>query len=319
METWERVADWLGENKGVYWGTTQPNPFTVGIDAVFGIDKLIDYGRPKTAILCLEYKNPIDSELATRALLAALTSNESIRLDEYGIVWIIKILQGDPKTNLNDLFRIEWAYLRLLDRHNDASPKTLENRLASDPSFFCKVIQLRYRSKKKDGTPKEPTRQDQEIAVQAWRLLQEWSTPPGTRPDGTFLPDHFEQWLAQVKETCRESGHLEAALNNTGQVLINCPPDPDGLWIHHAVAEELSHRNAEKMREGYSTGVFNSRGAHMVDPTGKPERELAEQWRKKAEDVENAGYQRFATTLRRLAEGYDREAERIVAEHNTEE
>ena len=57
----------------------------------------------------------------------------------------------------------------------------------------------------------------------------------------------------------------------------------------------------------------------MVDPTGKPERELAEQWRKKAEDVENAGYQRFATTLRRLAEGYDREAERIVAEHDADE
>ena len=318
-DTWERVADWLGENERVYWETTQPNSFVVDSEAGFGIDKLIDYGRPKAAILCLEYKNTIDSRLASRALLAALTSTEHFQMDPDGIVWIIKALQDDPRTNPEDLFRIEWLYLTLLDHHHGASPKTLENRLASDPNFFCEVIQTIYRSRKEDRSPTEPTRQDQDIAVQAWRLLQEWRTPPGAQPDAPFSPDHFEQWLAQVKETCSESGHLEVALNNIGQVLIHCPPDPDGLWIHHAVAEELSDRNAEKMREGYSTGIFNSRGAHMVDPTGKPERELAEQWRKKAEDVENAGYQRFATTLRRLAEGYDREAERIVAENNTEE
>ena len=54
---------------------------------------------------------------------------------------------------------------------------------------------------------------------------------------------------------------------------------------------------------------------HWVDPTGKPERELAEQFRRKAEEVENAGFQRFAVTLRSLAEGYDREAERIIGDH----
>ena len=318
-ETWKRVKDWLGEQEKEYWCNTRLSLRTTDSDIGPGIDKLLEYEKPKSAVFCLQYSNTIDKDRSVRALLAAANSTEPFRLDSYSIVRLIKALQADPNTNPDDLFRVEWVYLRLLDRHNDASPKTLENRLASDPSFFCEVIQLRYRSKKKDGTPKEPTRQDQEIAVQAWRLLQEWSTPPGTRPDGTFLPDHFEQWLAQVKETCRESGHLEAALNNTGQVLINCPPDPDGLWIHHAVAEELSHRNAEKMREGYSAGVFISRGAHVVDPTGKPERELAEQWRKKAEDAENAGYQRFATTLRRLAEDYDRRAERIVAENEAEE
>ena len=85
------------------------------------------------------------------------------------------------------------------------------------------------------------------------------------------------------------------------------------------MADALNARDAEDMRSGYRTGIFNSRGVHWVDPTGKPELELAEQHRKKAEHVENAGYQRFAVTLRSLSETYTREAERIVIEHKREE
>ena len=73
------------------------------------------------------------------------------------------------------------------------------------------------------------------------------------------------------------------------------------------------------MRDGYRTGTYNARGVHWVDPTGKPERELAEQFRSKAEDIENAGFQRFAVTLRGLADSYDREAERIINDHKDPE
>ena len=128
----------------------------------------------------------------------------------------------------------------------------------------------------------------------------------------------LEQWLENVKAACNESGHLEVALSQVGQVLIYCPPDPQGLWIDQTVADALNARDAEEMRNGFRLGVFNSRGVHWIDPTGKLERELAEQYRQKAEEVENAGYQRFAVTLRSLAEGYDREADRIIAEHKHE-
>ena len=112
-----------------------------------------------------------------------------------------------------------------------------------------------------------------------------------------------------------ESGHLEVALINVGEVLIHSPVDPDGLWMHRTVAAALNDRDADGMRNGYSTGVYNSRGAHWVDPTGKPEKELAEQFRHRAEEIENAGFSRFAGTLRNLAEGYERDAERVISEH----
>lgn len=262
-------------------------------------------------------EQPIDTDLCVRALLAALSSSEpSYSIDEYHIVELIKWLQAEPSVSPDDLFKVEWAYLPLLDRDRDAAPKLLESKLANDPAFFCEVIRHIYRSKKGDKRPREPTEESKAIATNAWRLLNEWITVPGTKDDGSFNEEHFTEWIQRVKAICAESGHLEVAFVSIGEVLIHAPSDPAGLWIHRAVASVLNDREADHMREGFRTGTYNSRGAHWVDPTGRPERELAKQFRRKAEDVESAGFQRFAVTLNSLAEGYDREAERIIREQD---
>jgi hypothetical protein len=321
---WDRASKWLQAHEGEYWTRTGANAYQADDDLAIAIEKLIEHGRPRAAIKCLERmfyeKQPIDTNQCVRALLATLSSSEpTYAMDSYNIVELIKFLQAEPSVNPDDLFQIEWAYLPLLDRHSGASPQLLESRLANAPEFFCEVIRLIYRSKKEDQSPKEPTEESKAIATNAWRLLHEWKTPPGTQKDGTFSEEHFTKWLQRVKAICTETGHLKVALIKIGEVLIHTPPDPDGLWIHRTVAAALNDREADDMREGFMTGTYNSRGVHSVDPTGKPERELAAQFRRKAEEVENAGFQRFAATLRSLAEVYDREAERIVTEHQQEE
>lgn len=319
-EAWNRASQWLEENQGEYWTRTGANAYQADGDLAIAIEKLIEHGRPHAAINCLDRmrhtKQPINAEQCVRALLAALSSSEpTYAMDGYHIVELIKFLQSEPSVAQEDLFKVEWAYLPLLDRHSGAAPKLLESRLASDPEFFCEVIRLIYRSKKEDQPSKEPTEESKAIATNAWRLLREWKTPPGTQEDGTFSAEHFDEWLQRAKNLCTESGHLEVALIHIGEVLIHAPSDPSGLWIHRAVATALNDRDTKDMRDGFRTGTYNSRGVHWVDPTGKPEKELAEQFRRKAEDVENAGFQRFAVTLRDLAESYEREAERIINEH----
>jgi hypothetical protein len=187
--------------------------------------------------------------------------------------------------------------------------------LAGDPEFFCEVIRLIYRSKREDQPSREPTDDSKEIAINAWRLLHEWKTPPGTEGDQTFSAEGFHEWLERVKVMCMESGHLEVALIHVGEVLIHAPPDSDGLWIHRAVATALNGRDADEIRDGFRTGIYNSRGVHWVDPTGRPEKELAEQFRRKAEEVEDAGFLRLAIALRDVAVTYDRQAKRIIDEH----
>ena len=323
-ETWDRASEWLKAHEREYWTRTDANAYQADGDLAVAIEKLIEHGRPHAALKCLDRvrrtNQAIDNKQCVRVLLEALSSNEpSYTMDRHRIIEMIKFLQADPTTNQDDLFRVEWAYLPLLDKNHNAAPKLLENRLANDPDFFCKVIQLIYRSKNKDQPLRESTEESEEIATNAWRLLNKWNTPPGTQKDGTFSEKTFTEWLQRVKEFCTESGHLEVALINIGEVLIHTPPDQDGLWIRRTVAAALNDREADDMRDGYRIGAYNSRGAHWIDPTGRPERELAEHFRNKAEEVENAGFQRFAITLRGLADGYDREAMRIIDEQDRED
>lgn len=320
---WDRASEWLQAHEREYWSRTGANAYEVSSDLAIAIEELIKHGRPHAAIDCLDRmlhaKQPIDSDQCVRALLAALDSSEpSYAIDGYHIVELIKYLQAAPLVNQDDLFRVEWAYVPLLDRHRGAAPQLLEIKLANDPDFFCEVIRLIYCSKG-DPSSREPTKESKAIATNAWRLLNEWKTPPGTQKDGTFSEERFTEWLQSVKDVCTESGHLEVALINIGKVLIHTPPDSDGLWIHRAVAAALNHREADDMRAGFRTGTYNARGFHWVDPTGKPEREQADQFRSKAEEIENAGFQRFAVTLRGLADSHDREAERIFNDHKNRE
>jgi hypothetical protein len=304
----------LGDNEAQYWSRANANAHEEENRIESAVDQLVKYGRPHAAIRCLQVmrfrKKPINPELATRVLLAAINSSEGAHaIDVYEIVEVIKALQDDSIMSPDDLFKVEWAYLPLLERHSGAYPKYLEQRLADSPEFFCEIIRLVFRSKKTENLTKEPTEEQKNIATNAYRLLSEWRTPPGSKKDGAFDGDAFTVWLNAVNKECSETGHLEVAMSMLGHSLIHSPPDPDGLWIHRSVAAALNAKDADDLRDGFRTELYNSRGVHWVDPTGKPEKELANKYRTQAEAVENAGYHRLATTLRELAASYEREAE----------
>ena len=320
-EAWDRADRWLGEKQKEYWSRTSAFPYHTDGPLDIAIDKLIEYGRPFVAINCLARirpaGQPISVKQCAQALLAARTSDEpGHAMDGYHIVELIKYLQSEPATEQEDLFKIEWAYLPLLNHHAGAAPILLEKRLASDPEFYCEVIRLIFRSTKEEQSAKELSEESKAKATNAWRLLHEWKTPPGSLDGEEFSAERFNEWLQRVRVISAETGHLEVALINAGKVLIYVPPDRDGLWINRIVASALNASDAENLRRGFHSEAYNSRGVHWVDPTGKNELELAEKYHQKAEAVENAGFHRFATTLRGLAAGYEQEAKNIVSEHS---
>ena len=317
--TWELAAAWLEDEETLYWENVIVKPYLDKEELIHAVDKLLKYGRPIAALDCLYARLhsglPLDHARTIAALLEAASSDEPHNtLDQYDILELVKALQEDPNTDPEGLFKVEWAYVALLDGHGDTRPKLLEQKLATDPDFFCDVIRLIYRPKGVE----EPEAVDEDakaIAMNAWRLLHEWKRPPGLHDDGSFSTEEFIAWYEKVKERCSESGHLEVAMIKIGEVLFYSPEDPGGLWINEEIVKQLNASDADYMRNGFRTEVFNSRGGYLVDPTGRPERELAQQWRQKAEEVEKAGYARFGATLRGVADSYEREAERVLAEH----
>lgn len=315
-EIWEKANELLGENVGEYWKNIIVNPFPSQSSLLPAIEQLLKYNRPRFAIECISAhyytKKEFRTDLAIKALHDGINSEErSGGMDSYHLTEIIKMLQNDPEVNEDDLFNIEWAYLSLLNSHNNAEPKTLEKSLSQNPDFFVDIIQRMYRSKKEDKKDVEIDKLTKRIAENAWKLLHDWKRPPGKMEDGTFSSDALKSWYDAVKVKTIESGHYEIAMSHLGKVLFYTDADQNGLWIQRSAAELLDEADNKSIRDGYQTEVFNSRGAYTVDPSGKPEIELANQWRSRADEVEKMGLVHFATTLRELAKSYDREAERV--------
>ena len=324
--TWNRSNKLLGKNENYYWDNADVDPYDPSKDLNIAVDKLILHNRPKAAIDCLykilHDKKPLDQVLTFKALFAALASKkpikqmESYHLESYYFEEIIKALQKNSETNQDKLFKIEWAYLPLLvSPGKNTSPQTLEHRLATKPEFFLELIQLIYRSDKESVSKKEPTKNEKAVATNAYKLLRAWKRVPGLQSDGNISEKELEKWIKEVKKKSSKSGHLEAAMSHIGNVLINYPQDPEGLLIHNAIAKVLNAEDAAKMRNGFRIGILNSRGACWIDPMAKPEKQLAEEFKKQAEDVENAGYYRLAITINEISEFYESDAKRIIDGH----
>ena len=88
----------------------------------------------------------INCGLACRALLSVDTPNHRSEQEFRRItIELIKALQSDPNTSPDFLLEIEWKHFDALNPLFGASPKTIEHSLTSDPTYFCRVIEIRYR------------------------------------------------------------------------------------------------------------------------------------------------------------------------------
>jgi hypothetical protein len=318
-DTWDRVSFLLSDKQGEYWTKTSANPFATKDGLHIAVDRLVEARRPHAAVTCLyrmvHAKLPVDPQQIVRTLIAGIGSGQATQsMGVHETVEVIKALQEHPESKADDVFRVEWAYLSLLDKHSGTAPRLIWHRLCSDPAFFCTVVRTVFRPRGNDSAREEVSEEQRTIAAHGYKLLREWRTPPGFREDGEYDGEALDKWLSEVTEICKKSGHLEIAMETVGHTLVGAPKDPDGLWIHGSAASVLNARDAEHLRKGFEIQLYNSRGTHAVDPSGNAEREIARGYRTKAEEVEQAGFHRLATTLRDLATTYDREAERVSSE-----
>jgi hypothetical protein len=316
-DVWRRAEKILGESASDYWKKAQINPWGLeGPDLLEAAEKLSKHGRPAAAIDCLyllaHNKVTIPMPLASAVMLGVLgEGEEQKRIEQHHAVEVIKWLQESTSGDSDELFHIEWAYLPLLNRHHGGgAPKVLERKIAQSPAFFCELIAAVFRSDKEDREKKrEITEAEKRVARNAYSLLHEWQTYPGSSADGSFNGDQFSAWLAEVKKRTKESGHFRIAMDQLGQALAHAPADPDGLWIHKTIAMALDARDVPEMRRGFAVGLFNSRGVHGFSH-GAEEKQIAQGYREKAQALSAVGLHRIADEIRRVAENYEQDADR---------
>ncbi|MEZ8059557.1 hypothetical protein [Vibrio splendidus] len=324
MGTWTLLETVLPDGNSDYWKGTLATPYQCNSteESYYAVDKLLENGRPLAAIdnlsKVLRSDKLVEESRVVAALQMAVNSSESLKgLDAHNLSKMIKFLQESDLVTADDLVKIEWAYLPLIkgEFEHDVSPQQLVTKLATEPEFFCELIQLVFCSRNQEEKP-ELNEPQKNIARNAYYLLDNWNTIPGLDKDGSFEKDIFHDWFNKVKISCEESGHLEVSYQMIGKTLIASPTDSDSCWIHSDIAEFLNRRDLAEVRKGFKNAVYNSRGAHLVDPAGKPELALADEYRTKANQIELLGFQRFARMLRDIAESYQSEAESIIEQHS---
>lgn len=321
--TWDMLNASFDDFPCEYWKNTVANAYYCDSteEIYFAVDCLIKVDRPVSAIDCLfrilQSDKVVDSSKVVVALLQSIKTTEDVkRLDIHSFRELVDYLQNDDTVSDDDLVKIEWAYLPIINRStNDLlQPQILDKKLANEPSFFCEIIRYAYRSKFQEER-NELSESEKNIAKNSYYLLDKWGKVPGIDSEGKFDVNAFNNWFNLVRIECEESGHLEIAYRIIGRVLIFSPSNEEN-WILSELAEFLNRRELEEVRTGYRTAIINSRGVHFVDPEGKPELELARKYRTKSDEIELLGFHRFGRTLRELADGYQAEAESIIEQHS---
>lgn len=324
MDTWLLVDELLGSKSNEYWIEVNPTVYSIRGEIEPAVDRLLIVGRSSYAIEALyalyTYRRVFNAGKVASALISHLDNQDPRSIDPHALQELIRGLQESSDVKPDDLSKIEWGYLRILDQFSPVKPLSLWRRLADSPEFFCELIQLVYRpdkQRKRKSKPANLTEKQRTALVEnAWWLMHEWRMPPGTIAPNGYSAENAKRWFEAVRTITTESGHLDIAMNQLGHALFYAPPDPDGLWIHRGAASLIDSKGAEKVAEGFVTEAYNSRGAHIVDPTGAGERQLADLWKDRSQRLESSGFVRFASHLIGLSKTYLRESELVRERHD---
>jgi hypothetical protein len=318
---WRRASNAGVETSDLYWNRCRAfNPDLDPPGVATAVQTLCRYQRPAAAIdllsMAIHQKRDLDAEtlFAPLELLLTLPAEaleSPSRTDGFHIQEIIGALQARDDVDEVRLIRIEWHYIKFLDEQSKVAPQTLQKHLSSSPEFFNEVLSLCYRSRSADdeGDVPEPSAYRQYMAEHGFRLLHEWDRVPGTGDNGTVDEGVLRDWCVKARHIAKESGRNGVCDSHIGQLFAKSKQqDENGTLPCLAIRRVACEIATESLESGMVCGIRNLRGACFRATGGSQERDLAREFRSRADRI------RFeslfvAQVLDSVAQGYENEAE----------
>lgn len=332
--TWEFINHRSIEAQNAYWKTVQDvRPYKNQAFSAKIVDKLLTACRPSVAVEYIYYTlysqnmnqadrtDTVDIEQCKKSLLALMRSKEPLgatknnyQTTTYEITHVIEFIQNNVSYPDNDLLSIEWYYFSILCSCFDIKPRALIYTISNSPEDFYYLLNLMFKTR--NSSTEQETNLSEEMCDCLYDLLvaNKFNILPGNDENEDFNSSKFISWIKQTKILGEKDGLWSRAQNVIGGYLTHAPADPNGLFIHRTIAEELDKENNDEMRVGYELGIINQYGFRAVDPTGKDRIELAKRWDSYANEIDSAGYARFATSLRKISESFKADAKRDKVE-----
>lgn len=298
-------------------------------DVVYAVENLIAAGRAHDAVhLAGRDKGRIlPAALVIKALSEAVRQpldedrgpNDAVMF-QYSVAGLLTRLDETPEVTGDDILRLEWAYLPLLE-HSRRPARVLLQALADRPDLFVDMVAAVYRpsddSGVEDPEPEDPERA-KAMATQAYRLLRLWDRIPGADDDdGHIDPARLEDWIRAARAGAHKRGRGAIADIQIGTMLSASPKGADGVWPAEPVRAVMELFRSDGIEAGFRTGRYNRRGVttRMPHDGGRLEHQEAAQFQRWA-DALTFDAPRTSRALQELAETYRHEAramdERVV-------
>lgn len=308
---WERAEASLSSESDIYWKAARISFEIDSVDNlryIVGRFNAVDRWQESLSAIghCLHEGMEPDADTVLFTLKNYKVSDSS-SLGTYLIADVLRWLEG--KKPGDELFILECLYYPLIEEDDEPY---ISKRLASDPDAFEQLLECLYHEH--SASKQEMSEEKEQLATRAFEVFWHWHYQPGRTDDGTIDKDAFDSWTDAALALADKADRRGAAEDIIGRNLFYAPPSSDGFFIDKKVASFLEEH--EIARQGYECEAVNSRGATWVDPTGKPEFEVAEQYEKKAREADAQGFLNFGISLRAIAEGFRNYGRRIQEEEN---
>ena len=287
------------------------------------IDRLLEAERPWDAFFAvrLDWKKVETSRL--KRLLKAIgnTYKEAPSWFETQPWYLSKAmdsLDGRPGVTTSDMAKLEFTHIQA-DGTSGHGIANIEREFTESPSWFVHALSLCYERNDGRQDPPQWRIEDPErrrsLRAAADRLLQQAARMPGATADGKVTIRALHSWVSKARRLCDEHGRADVGDQQIGQLLSRAAFEEDGIWPCRPICEVLETIASGEIGRGFEIGVYNARVAYWrnVRDGGEQERELSARYRAWAQHL-GFDYPHVAGILGRIADGYDRDADREDSE-----
>ena len=316
--TWERLAAENTEVQRRYW--EQLNSFYASKNDEAGIrfvaERLLEVKRSPAVVDWIAYKQ-VHHEIVIRTLEQLpddLAADKAPELRTAGISHgIAKLLDDlDESSAVGDdvIARLELPLLPALPygwRPNLAIYRVISN----DPALFADLVASA--SKRNDGQIDTTSAEPHPIgSAMLAQIIMGKGVVPGKMKDDSVDYESLSNWVSEARRLCAERGRAEIGDEYIGHLLAKSPDGEDGLWPCEPVREvlELLGAGAQHIGNGFVIGKHNLRGVttRSMFAGGDQEHTLTDKYQEQASMMASK-WPHTATLLRRIADGYKREAQ----------
>jgi len=256
----------------------------------FAVSKLVEFGRPKSAIEMIRFDKDEDAlpfSVVASVLDTALLANikEHIAFSGHDVEPLFLMMDSAADQDREKLTQLEIQYSAVLEK-TKRGLKVLSQLIEDEPGWFAEMIQWQYKPKTENAEKWSADMTPDEVANRAkiaYRILQAWRGIPGLKQN-ELDKDYLAAWIESVRAKCLKIDRLNVADSEIGRILARSPVDADGIQPMIGIREILEQLRNRDIERGYYYGIINSRGVTRrgMNEGGRQERRLEEQYRNQA-------------------------------------